>query len=207
MVLDALTFLERLAALVPRPRKKLVTYHGVFAPAAAYRHRVVPPPREGCDGGAGQAQGGGSHRCAKPGCAPQPNVPAIPTVPPQDLASGNSGNSDQQQLPTPSLLPSPLPRKPRQKRAPHVPRKPPRRRRYYFWSELMRRVFLIDALTCPRCAGTRRLLTFLSDQAVIQKILRHLDLPAEPPELAPARPPPARCVRFTPHPCPGFLLP
>ena len=34
----------RLAALVPRPRVHLVTYHGMFAPAAPLRDRVVPPP-------------------------------------------------------------------------------------------------------------------------------------------------------------------
>ena len=40
---DPLTFLERLAALVPRPRTHQVTYHGVLAPAAAWR---APPEPE-----------------------------------------------------------------------------------------------------------------------------------------------------------------
>ena len=39
-----MTLIERLAALVPRPRVHLTTYHGVFAPAASYRDRVVPAP-------------------------------------------------------------------------------------------------------------------------------------------------------------------
>ena len=34
IVLEPLAFLERLAALVPRPRAHLLTYHGVLAPAA-----------------------------------------------------------------------------------------------------------------------------------------------------------------------------
>jgi len=38
------TLIERLCALIPRPRKKLVTYHGVLAPAAGLRDRVVPDP-------------------------------------------------------------------------------------------------------------------------------------------------------------------
>jgi hypothetical protein len=38
------TLIERLCALIPRPRKKLVTYHGVLAPAAGHRDRVVPEP-------------------------------------------------------------------------------------------------------------------------------------------------------------------
>jgi hypothetical protein len=35
-------FMEKLAALVPRPRANLVRYHGVFAPAAGDRRRIVP---------------------------------------------------------------------------------------------------------------------------------------------------------------------
>jgi len=42
VVLDPLSFLERLAALVPRPRTHQLTYHGVLAPAAAWRDLVVP---------------------------------------------------------------------------------------------------------------------------------------------------------------------
>lgn len=44
VVLPPLVLLERLAALVPRPRRHLVTYHGVLAPAAAARRAVVPAP-------------------------------------------------------------------------------------------------------------------------------------------------------------------
>jgi hypothetical protein len=42
---EPLAFLERLAALVPRPRAHLLTYHGVLAPAAQWRDRIVPGPR------------------------------------------------------------------------------------------------------------------------------------------------------------------
>ena len=43
---DPLTFIERLAALVPRPRAHQHTYHGVLAPAAPYRDLIVPGPRK-----------------------------------------------------------------------------------------------------------------------------------------------------------------
>ena len=39
---DPLTFIERLAALVPPPRAHQLTYHGVLAPASAWRDLVVP---------------------------------------------------------------------------------------------------------------------------------------------------------------------
>ncbi len=44
VLLDPLTFLARLAALIPRPRTHLLTYHGVLAPAAALRSEIVPDP-------------------------------------------------------------------------------------------------------------------------------------------------------------------
>ena len=43
---DPLTFIERLAALVPRPRAHQQTYHDVLAQAAAYRDLIVPGPRD-----------------------------------------------------------------------------------------------------------------------------------------------------------------
>ena len=53
-VYEPVELMERLAALVPMPRANLVRYHGVFAPAAEWRGRVVPagdrsrrPPRGG----------------------------------------------------------------------------------------------------------------------------------------------------------------
>ena len=46
--------IERLLALVPRPRRHLVTYHGVLGPAAGLRSRVVPGWVEG--GGADEAE-------------------------------------------------------------------------------------------------------------------------------------------------------
>lgn len=42
-VFDPLTFLERLAALIPRPRAHVLTYHGVLAPVAS--SAPEEPPR------------------------------------------------------------------------------------------------------------------------------------------------------------------
>jgi len=45
-VFEPLAFLERLAALIPRPRAHLLTYHGALAPASTIRSRIVPRPPE-----------------------------------------------------------------------------------------------------------------------------------------------------------------
>jgi len=40
---------------------------------------------------------------------------------------------------------------------------------------------------CPECGGRLRFIATIEARAVIEKILRHLDLPIDPPALTPAR--------------------
>ena len=54
----------------------------------------------------------------------------------------------------------------------------------------MQRSFGFDVLACPRCAGRLKLVALIQDGAVIQRILRHLGLPAVVPEMRPSRSPP-----------------
>jgi hypothetical protein len=59
--------------------------------------------------------------------------------------------------------------------------------RYYSWPDLMRRVFSVDVLECPRCkASPMRILAAIHPPEATRKILEHLGLPARPPPLAPA---------------------
>ena len=46
VVMEPQVLIERLLALVPRPRRHLVTYHGVLAPGASMRDLVVPQADE-----------------------------------------------------------------------------------------------------------------------------------------------------------------
>jgi hypothetical protein len=46
IVMEPLEFMERLAALVPRPRLHLIRFHGVLAPNAKLRRQIVPAPAE-----------------------------------------------------------------------------------------------------------------------------------------------------------------
>jgi len=58
------------------------------------------------------------------------------------------------------------------------------------WAELMRRGLEIDVLECPDCGGRMRFVAAIMLSSAIRRILRHLGLPADPVELAPARAPP-----------------
>src|SRR5262245_29223184 len=44
VIFSSLEFLEKLVALVPRPRANTVRYHGVLGPAATWRPEVIPSP-------------------------------------------------------------------------------------------------------------------------------------------------------------------
>ena len=46
IVMAPLEFMQRLAALVPRPRLHLIRFHGVLAPNAKLRSKIVPGPPE-----------------------------------------------------------------------------------------------------------------------------------------------------------------
>jgi hypothetical protein len=50
------------------------------------------------------------------------------------------------------------------------------RARRLSWANLFRRVWQEDLLCCPRCGGEMRLVAVIREPAVVEKILRHLDL-------------------------------
>jgi len=51
---------------------------------------------------------------------------------------------------------------------------------------LLQRIFEIDALRCPHCGSTMRLIAAIEDPMVARRILECLKLPARSPPLAPA---------------------
>jgi hypothetical protein len=69
--------------------------------------------------------------------------------------------------------------------------KPKRRSKYIRWSDLLRRVFGIETV-CPKCQVPLRLISLIKSEPVAKKILTATHLPADVPELHPARPPPGR---------------
>jgi hypothetical protein len=64
------------------------------------------------------------------------------------------------------------------------------RSRYRPWAELMKRTFPIDVTHCERCGPRMRLPALVTAAASIERFLRHIGEPTEPPPLTPARGPP-----------------
>jgi hypothetical protein len=52
------------------------------------------------------------------------------------------------------------------------------------WARLIRKVYFADPLACPKCGGSLRIISFIDNPCVIEKILKHLKL-WDPPERPP----------------------
>ena len=58
------------------------------------------------------------------------------------------------------------------------------------WAEMIRKVFEVDPLICPQCGGEMKVISFIEDYKVIDKIIRHLELTFHA-----ERPPPPQIVQ------------
>ncbi|MBA7639484.1 hypothetical protein ES703_47142 [subsurface metagenome] len=57
-------------------------------------------------------------------------------------------------------------------------------------AEMIRKVYETDPLLCPRCGGEMRIIAFIEDHKVIDRIIRHLKLTFET-----ERPPPPQILQ------------
>lgn len=157
--------IEKLVSLVPPPRAHQVRYHGVLAPSAGRRAKVVPRVAEAL---------------APPGAISVPEDRELPA--PEAIPCSGSG---QLKGGRGGPLPEP-PGSPERSLRPG----PPGRPRRLPWAELMRRVFAVDVLQCPTCAGPMRILTAIHDPDAARAILESMGLPSRAPPNHPARPDP-----------------
>jgi hypothetical protein len=52
----------------------------------------------------------------------------------------------------------------------------PKRIPQLMWRECIKKIWEVDPLTCPRCTGEMRIISFIYKRKVIKKILTHLNL-------------------------------
>jgi len=164
--------MERLCALVPKPRKHLVTYHGVLAPASGLRSRVVPRRVEE----AGEA-GGCQHGARGGGEVPESSEVALAEAV-ENVAAAAFRRQQAERRVRARL------------RVPHGGGKGRGGRRRYSWAQLLERALGIEVLVCPKCSGIRRVLAAIHDPASIARVLGAMGLPLAVTELAASRAPP-----------------
>jgi hypothetical protein len=44
------------------------------------------------------------------------------------------------------------------------------------WAEMIRKVYEVDPLLCPQCGGQMKVIAFLTDYAVVDRMIDHLKL-------------------------------
>jgi len=58
------------------------------------------------------------------------------------------------------------------------------------WARLIRKIYEVDPLVCQKCKGQIRIISFIEEQEIVKKILKHLGLylvRSRPPTRAPPR--------------------
>ena len=61
---------------------------------------------------------------------------------------------------------------------------------HYLWAILIARIYAVFPLICPDCGGQMKIIAFIREKPIIQKILNSIDEPIKPPVLSPPRAPP-----------------
>ncbi|HIJ57035.1 MAG TPA: hypothetical protein HPQ03_13060 [Deltaproteobacteria bacterium] len=46
------------------------------------------------------------------------------------------------------------------------------------WARLIQKIYNVDPLLCPKCSGIMRIISFIEEEQLVKKILKHLSLPA-----------------------------
>jgi hypothetical protein len=173
ILMERTELIERLVPLIPSPRAHQVRYHGILAPSASMRDRIVPQqtarPLEGKTTESVPA----SRPPAVGGSQMGPIVPS----PSDERRRPRAGSRDQPDTAGASGQ--------QRHEVDGEPRETGTREHTgrMRWAALLQRVFEVDALRCPRCGSTMRLIAAIEDPDVARRILECLELPARAPPL------------------------
>ena len=172
ITLEPTDFLRRLAATLPRPYQHRTVYHGLFAPAASRRFEISPAAgrarrgRPRCHARSGPSQPDARHYRLEPSHHRDAEAKATDEATTDEASVG--ADAEQQAI---ARFCAP----PRRAPSGRIP-----------WSELIAHTFP-DALDCPKCGAALSVIAYITELAVVRKILAHLGLPDGSTELAPAR--------------------
>ncbi len=193
VVMERTELLERLAPLVPPPRAHQVRYHGVLAPCASGRDRVVPAGVERSQeqvapgGGATAAVSGFDLTLGRmSGSSDSSSVghPAILGIESRDeLSTGKFDETSRLSSPVTAEAHCAEIEAPRPQTSALAQSRRDFRRTA--WADLLQRVFEVDALRCPNCGARMRVLSAITDPDVARRILDCLQMPSRAPPLAP----------------------
>ncbi|MEK7731700.1 MAG: transposase, partial [Planctomycetota bacterium] len=176
LVMTPIAFLRRLAFLVPPPFYPLIRYHGVLAPNSRLRRLVV---RVNTGPKARPEQ---PELCAEPtSTSPAASASAYETEHASVTATASAAISACASPPAAIASLSAL--------ASTFLAATASRLSHFEWATLLKRIYDIDALSCPHCDSRLDFIAVITEPEPIRDILAHLGLPSVPPVFARARDP------------------
>jgi len=184
VVMERSELLERLAPLIPPPRAHQVRYHGVLAPCASGRDRIVPG-RDAREVVPPTIRDDASPRAARPTTRIDEALRGLDT---------RLGHLAETVPPAAAEIPGPGPIEAGpvsldarvRLQAIIEPAVPAPRRTV--WADLLQRVFEVDALRCPDCGDRMRVLTAITDPAAAARILECVGVPSRAPPVGAVTP-------------------
>jgi hypothetical protein len=178
ILMERSELIERLVPLIPPPRAHQVRYHGILAPSASMRDRIVPQRTVRSLDVASTESVLRSQAQVTDGSqtTPKPSSPSDERRRPSGRPGDEPGTSTPSGERRPEFDGEP--------RDPGIHQHAGRMR----WAALLQRVFEVDALRCPGCGSTMRLIAAIEDPDVARRILECLELPARAPPLGEDRP-------------------
>jgi hypothetical protein len=167
ILMERTELIDRFVPLIPPPRAHQVRYHGILAPCASRRDRVVPPAV------AALATAETTPVVESPASIERTASPAATQVETSDSRTAPRAPSSAGMIPEVESCDV-------------ATNRSISTHHRHRWAELLKRVFEIDALRCPRCGSTLRLIAAIEDPVVARRILECLKFPARAPPLEPA---------------------
>ncbi len=177
ILMECSELIERLVLLIPPPRAHQVRYHGVLAPSAGMRNQIVPrqtarPPDRALTERVS---------CSRPKATHSSQTrPSLSS--PSDGNRRRPGGRSGDEPDTPTWPGDRRPEPDGEPRDHGIHERAGRTR----WAALLERVFEVDALRCPSCGSTMRLIAAIEDLDVARRTLECLELPARAPPLGEA---------------------
>jgi len=183
ILMERRELLERLAPLIPPPRAHQLRYHGILAPCASGRDRVVPGARRIASATGNIVERieeeahcadhrSEAYRSIEADFSSRPKPSTTPCVPSTPTAVDAGELNDVQPDPTLETFQSNRP-----------PPAPYAMQRRLPWAKLLQRVFGIQALQCP-CGKPMRVLAAITDPTIAKRILECIGLPPRAPPLS-----------------------
>jgi hypothetical protein len=186
LLLKPSELLDKLAALIPPPRRHRHHYHGVLAPNSPLRSKIGALANK---------------EIFCPNTSSEKTSALFQNASDAPLFTHCQNEKSEQTEESPKIQPTQKDRASEADAETQVPqkkKKEPSKASLFRWAMLLARIFEVLPLSCPKCNHPMRIISFIEDPHTIRKVLTHINEPTQPPPITQARGPPEPELNYDP---------